>query len=133
MKNDLREVAAQARLRAYAPYSGFLVGAALQLKSGPLISGCNVENISLGLTLCAERACVVQAIAQGEKMFAALAIVADTETPIVPCGACRQVLAEFAPDIVITSWTLAGVSQEFSLADLLPLPKQGILEVPRGT
>ena len=133
MKNDLREVAAQARLRAYAPYSGFLVGAALQLKSGSVISGCNVENISLGLTICAERACVAQAIALGEKVFVALAIVADTETPIVPCGACRQVLAEIAPDIIITSWTLAGASQEFSLADLLPLPKQGILQVPRGT
>jgi cytidine deaminase len=133
MKNDLREAALKARLRAYAPYSKFLVGAALRLKSGSVISGCNVENISLGLTICAERACVVQAIAQGETAFAALTIVAETETPIVPCGACRQVLAEFAPDLVITSWTLAGASQDFSLADLLPLSKQGILEVPRGT
>ena len=133
MKNDLREIAAQARLRAYAPYSGFLVGAALELASGSVIPGCNVENVSLGLTLCAERACVVQAIAQGEKTFATLVIVADTKMPVVPCGACRQVLAEFAPDIIITSWTLAGASQEFSLADLLPLPNQGILEVPRGT
>jgi len=133
MKNDLREVAAQARLRAYAPYSSFLVGAALRLKSGLIVSGCNVENISFGLTMCAERVCVGNAIEQGEKGFEALAIVADTETPIVPCGACRQVLAEFAPDLVITSWNLAGENQEFSLADLLPLPKQGILKVPRGT
>jgi cytidine deaminase len=133
MKNDLREAAAEARLRAYAPYSGFLVGAALRLDSGTVVSGCNVENVSYGLTMCAERVCVGKAIGQGEKAFQALAIVADTDTPIVPCGACRQVLAEFAPALVITSWTLRGTSQEFSLADLLPLPNQGILEVPRGT
>jgi len=133
MKSDLREAAAQARLRAYAPYSGFLVGAALRLASGAVVSGCNVENISFGLTMCAERVCVGKAIEQGEKGFETLAIVADTETPIVPCGACRQVLAEFAPALVITSWTLDGKNQEFSLADLLPLAKQGILEVPRGT
>ena len=133
LKNDLREAAAQARLQAYAPYSSFLVGAALRLQSGLIVSGCNVENISFGLTMCAERVCVGKAIDQGEKDFAALAIIADTETPIVPCGACRQVLAEFAPTLLITSWTLAGENQEFSLADLLPLPKQGILQVPRGT
>jgi cytidine deaminase len=133
MKNDLWEVATEARLRAYAPYSSFLVGAALRLKSGLIISGCNVENISFGLTMCAERVCVGKAIDQGEKAFEALGIVADTETPIVPCGACRQVLAEFAPTLLITSWTLAGESQEFYLADLLPLPNQGILQVPRGT
>jgi cytidine deaminase len=133
MKNDLREAAAQARLRAYAPYSKFLVGAALRLESGLVVSGCNVENISFGLTMCAERVCVGRAIEQGERTFQALAIVADTDIPIVPCGACRQVLAEFSPALVITSWTLAGQSKEFSLSDLLPLPKQGILEVPRGT
>src|SRR2546423_6067290 len=120
MKSDLREAAAQARLRAYAPYSGFLVGAALRLASGAVVSGCNVENISLGLTMCAERVCVGRALDQGERAFAALAIIADTETPIVPCGACRQVLAEFAPSLSIISWTLTGDSQEYSLADLLP-------------
>jgi cytidine deaminase len=133
MKNDLREAATQARLLAYAPYSRFLVGAALRLESGTVVSGCNVENVSYGLTMCAERVCVGKAIAQGEKTFQALAIVADTDTPIVPCGACRQVLAEFAPALAITSWTLTGEREEFSLADLLPLPKQGILQVPRGT
>jgi cytidine deaminase len=133
MKNELREVAAQARLRAYAPYSKFLVGAALLTDSGVVVSGCNVENISFGLTMCAERVCVGRAIDQGEKGFRMLAIVADSDTPIVPCGACRQVLAEFAPSLVITSWTLAGRSEEFSLTELFPLPSQGILEVPRGT
>jgi cytidine deaminase len=130
---DLREIATQARLRAYAPYSSFLVGAALRLKSGLIISGCNVENISFGLTMCAERVCVGRAIDQGENEFVALAIVADSKSPVVPCGACRQVLAEFAPALLITSWTLVGHSQEFSLADLLPMPRQGILQVPRGT
>jgi cytidine deaminase len=133
MKNDLRQLAVEARQRAYAPYSKFFVGAALRLKSGVVVSGCNVENISLGLTMCAERVCVGRAVQQGEQEFAALTIVADTAMPIVPCGACRQVLAEFSPTLQITSWTLAGAKQEFSLADLLPRPKQGILEVPRGT
>jgi len=133
MKNDLRQAASEARLRAYAPYSSFRVGAALLTTSGAVISGCNVENLSFGLTVCAERVCVGKAIAQGEKAFQALAIIADTETPVVPCGACRQVLAEFAPSLMIISWTLGGKSQEFSLAELLPLPKQGILEVPCGT
>jgi cytidine deaminase len=133
MKNDLKQIAAEARSRAYAPYSGFLVGAALQCESGTVLSGCNVENISLGLTLCAERVCVGKAIDAGERTFHSLTLVADTETPVVPCGACRQVLAEFAPALKIQSWTLSGVKQDFSLSDLLPVPKQGILEVPRGT
>jgi cytidine deaminase len=133
MTNKLREAAAQARLRAYAPYSNFRVGAALLTESGIVVTGCNVENLSYGLTMCAERVCVGRAVDQGGKTFRELAIVAETETPIVPCGACRQVLAEFAPSLTIISWTLAGRSQEFSLRDLLPLPSQGILEVPRGT
>ena len=133
MKNDLRQIATEALHRAYAPYSKFFVGAALRLKSGAIVSGCNVENVSLGLTMCAERVCVGKAVEQGEREFETLTIVADTTTPIVPCGACRQVLAEFSPALQITSWTLRGEKQEFSLADLLPRPKQGILEVPRGT
>jgi cytidine deaminase len=133
MKNELREAASHARSQAYAPYSEFRVGAALLTASGVIVSGCNVENLSFGLTMCAERVCGRKAIAQGEKTFQTLAIIADSETSIVPCGACRQVLAEFAPSLLITSWTVAGLSQEFSLAELLPLPKQGILEVPRGT
>jgi cytidine deaminase len=133
MRNDLRQIAAEARLRAYAPYSKFSVGAALLARSGIVVSGCNVENVSLGLTMCAERVCVGKAVDQGEREFEALTIVADSATPIVPCGACRQVLAEFSPAIKITSWTVSGERQEFALEDLLPLPQQGILEVPRGT
>ena len=133
MSDDLRLAAETARSRAYAPYSRFLVGAALRGGSGAVFTGCNVENISFGLTICAERSCVVQAISQGEHSFQALAIVTDTDEPVVPCGACRQVLAEFAPDLTITSWTLTGKKQDFSLSTLLPTPKQGILQVPRGT
>ncbi len=133
MKNDLRAIATEARLRAYAPYSRFLVGAALSLEDDRVVSGCNIENVSFGLTICAERVCAAKAVEQGVKSFKAMAIVADTDDPIVPCGACRQFLAEFAPSLVITTWTLKGISREFSLAELLPLPNQGILQVPRGT
>lgn len=133
MSDDLRAAATAARLNAYAPYSGFLVGAALCCKSGAVLTGGNVENISLGLTICAERSCVAKAISQGDRTFEHLTIVADTDEPVVPCGGCRQVLAEFAPNLAITSWTLTGKKQDFSLADLLPIPKQGILQVPRGT
>lgn len=133
MSDDFRREADEARTRAYAPYSGFQVGAALSCASGAVITGCNVENISFGLTICAERTCVAKAIDQGERSFQHLTIVADTDEPVVPCGGCRQVLAEFAPTLAITSWTLTGKKQDFSLAELLPLPKQGILQVPRGT
>jgi cytidine deaminase len=133
MKSDLREIAIQARLRGYAPYSRFLVGAALRAKSGLVFAGCNVENISFGLTMCAERVCLGKAIEQGEREFETITIVADSELPIVPCGACRQVLAEFSPEMTIVSWTLSGETREFKLETLLPLPNQGILEVPRGT
>jgi cytidine deaminase len=133
MKSDLREIASQARLRGYAPYSRFLVGAALLSTSGGVFAGCNVENISLGLTMCAERVCLGVAIAEGERTFESITIVADTEIPIVPCGACRQVLAEFSPVLKIISWTLSGETQEFKLDSLLPFNAQGILQVPRGT
>ena len=133
MSDDLRFAAEKARARAYAPYSKFLVGAGLRGESGAVFTGCNVENISFGLTSCAERSCVVQAIGQGERSFHALAIVTDTDEPVVPCGARRQVLAEFAPELKITSWTVTGKKQDFSLSRLLPTPNQGILQVPRGT
>lgn len=133
MTDNFRAAAEAARARAYAPYSKFQVGAALSCSSGAVVTGCNVENISLGLTICAERSCVATAIDQGERSFRHLTIVADTEEPVVPCGGCRQVLAEFAPDLAITSWTMTGKKQDFSLNDLLPIPNQGILQVPRGT
>jgi cytidine deaminase len=92
-----------------------------------MFKGCNVENISFGLTMCAERVAIGQAIAAGVTDFAAIAIASDSSEPVVPCGACRQVLAEFAPNLRVLSSTLSGASCEFSLAVLLPAPAQGIL------
>ncbi len=126
----LIEAAKAVRLRAYAPYSQFSVGAALQTRSGEIFTGCNVENISYGLTLCAERNALSAAVAQGYLTFSAIAIVADTVSPISPCGACRQVLAEFAPDLQIILANLRGDMERFSLEDLLPRAKTGILEKP---
>jgi cytidine deaminase len=120
--------AADARSEAYAPHSKFLVGAALRVHSGKIFSGCNVENLSFGLTMCAERVCVGSAVAAGERKLEAIAIVAAGREPIVPCGACRQVLAEFNPNLVIYSATPGGPISEFRLSDLLPLPRQGILD-----
>jgi cytidine deaminase len=87
-----------------------------------------VENVSFGLTMCAERVCVGMALEQGESRFESITIVAESSTPIVPCGACRQVLAEFSPSMKIISWTLTGEMAEFPLQELFPLPRQGILE-----
>jgi cytidine deaminase len=124
----LIEAAAQARENAYAPYSKFAVGAALLTKSGEIFFGCNVENISLGLTICAERAAVCAAVAHGQRDFVAVAIVTDSKEPALPCGACRQVLAEFNPAMKIISATIQGQDQTWTLADLLPRSNQGILE-----
>ena len=126
-KAELLSRAASARVLAYAPYSKFSVGAALLSKSGKIFTGVNVENVSYGLTMCAERVCVGAAIAAGEAAFEAIAIISDSSEPIVPCGACRQVLAEFAPKLVIYSGTAQGEESEFQLSDLLPRPTQGIL------
>jgi cytidine deaminase len=120
--------ARNARVRGYAPHSKFLVGAALLVRSGKVFTGCNIENISFGLTMCAERVCVGSAIGAGEREMEAMAIVADSNEPIVPCGACRQVLAEFNANLVIYSVTSRDEVSEFHLEDLLPRPRQGILE-----
>src|SRR5256712_7698921 len=120
--------ALKGRLQAYAPYSGFAVGAAVQCKSGAVFVGSNIENISYGLTICAERIAIGSAVAAGEREFVAIAVVADTSEPIVPCGACRQFLAEFAPDLIIVSSTMRGGQKIENLSHLLPDPKRGILE-----
>ncbi|MEP6698676.1 MAG: cytidine deaminase [Verrucomicrobiota bacterium] len=127
MYKHLIDAAHAARANAYAPYSKFSVGAALLSKSGQIFCGGNVENISLGLTICAERTCVVIALAKGQREFEAIAIVSDSAIPVVPCGACRQVLAEFSPNLHLISATLNGMTEEFELGILLPKPKQGIL------
>src|SRR5438128_4452116 len=126
--DDLIQRALKGRLQAYIPYSKFAVGAAVQCKSGAVFVGSNVENISYGLTICAERIALGSAVAAGEREFVAIAVVADTIEPIVPCGACRQFLAEFASDLIIVSATLRGDRKIENLSHLLPDPKRGILK-----
>ena len=116
------------RLRGYVPYSKFAVGAAVQCKSGAVFAGSNIENVSYGLTICAERVAIGSAVAAGEREFVAIAVVADTIEPIALCGACRQFLAEFSPDLVIVSATVAGDRKIENLSNLLPDPKRGILK-----
>ena len=112
----------------YAPYSSFQVGAALLASNGQVFPGCNVENISYGLTNCAERVAIGTAVAAGVQNFDKLVVVADTAEPISPCGACRQVLAEFGVKTVVLA-NRAG-SIEFSLEELLPRASTGILDGP---
>lgn len=131
MNNEsLISLARSARENAYAPYSSFAVGAALRSTDGRIFGGCNVENISLGLTMCAERAALGTAIAAGCRTFDAIAIIADTDSPISPCGACRQVLAEFSESLLVITVNLNGNQTELSLGDLLPRAKTGILNQP---
>lgn len=125
---QLMAAAAVAQKNAYAPYSRFAVGAALLALDGRVFMGANVENVSFGLTMCAERVAIGSAIQAGTRHFARLVIVSDSNEPIVPCGACRQVLAEFNPKLVIVSATSNGRKETFDLGDLLPLPRQGILK-----
>jgi len=127
----LAEAAATVRNQSYSPYSKFSVGAALLDSSGTIHLGTNVENISFGLTLCAERAAVVAAVALGVQRFQAIAIVADSKTPISPCGACRQVLSEFG-DFPVRSINLLGEHHEAQLSELLPRPRDGILDHQQG-
>ena len=124
----LVEAAIEARKRAHAPYSRFAVGAALLTKSGKVFKGCNVEDISFRLTICAEEVAVGAAIVAGETEFSAIAVVADSKRPIMPCGGCRQLLAEFNPALEIISAKLDGETETHSLTELLPHPKQGILD-----
>ena len=114
----VREVAE----RAYVPASNFRVGAMLVTDDGRTFSGCNVENASYGLTMCAERGAVSRAIADGAQRFVRCVIFTDTADATYPCGACRQVLAEFGPDMEIVLSNRTGVVQRVSLRDLLPEP-----------
>ena len=120
--DELLEIAAQARSRALAPSSGFKVGAALLAESGRVYQGCNIENGTLNLGLCAERVALFSALAAGERSFETLALASQWREPVTPCGACRQFLWEFAGDITIVSTNLSGSTETFSLAALLPKP-----------
>ena len=122
----LLKAAWEAKEHAYAPYSNFSVGAALLAADGRIFSGCNVENLSYGLTNCAERVAIGAAVAAGVREFLAVVVVADTGVPVSPCGACRQVLAEFGvPRVLLANRT---ESLEFTLEELLPRASAGILD-----
>jgi cytidine deaminase len=116
---DLLQAACEARKLAYVPYSHFPVGAAVLTDSGQVYAGCNIENASYGLTVCAERTAIFKAITAGEKRIIALAVVADTAGPIAPCGACRQVMAEFHIETV-TMANVGGESRTVKFSELLP-------------
>jgi cytidine deaminase len=116
------------REMAHAPYSKFQVGALLVSDDGRVFTGCNVENLSYGLTMCAERVAIGSAVAAGAKEILAVVVVADTREPISPCGACRQVLAEFGdPRILLVN---RESREEFQLSELLPRASTGILDRP---
>lgn len=110
-----------------AGYSGFKVGAALLTVSGQIITGCNVENATYGLTICAERVAIFKALSDGHRAFAHIVVVANTESPTPPCGACRQIIWEFCGDIPVTLANLTAVSGTHQMRDLLPLPFDGRL------
>lgn len=119
---DLLALARAARLNAVAPYSKFQVGAALLAADGCVFTGCNIENASYGLTMCAERVALFKALSEGARQFTAIAVVADTAAPTQPCGACRQVLWEFGGDLEVILGNLTQETGRFRLTDLFPLP-----------
>jgi cytidine deaminase len=118
--DSLREAALRALDNAYAPYSNFRVGAALRTRSGEIVTGCNVENSVNGLAMCAETLAVASAVSQGLTEVEEIAIATEDSEPTPPCGACRQVLNEFAPDITISSYTREGREATWTLRELLP-------------
>jgi cytidine deaminase len=119
-ETELIQAAKSAREKAYVPYSRFPVGAALLTTDGTLYTGCNVENASFGLTNCAERTAIFKMVSEGHTEIKAIAIVADTVGPVSPCGACRQVLAEFGPEAVVYLSNLKGDVQRTTVRELLP-------------
>ena len=115
----LKRAAIDAQTRAYAPYSGFAVGAAVQTNSGAVFTGCNIENASYGATICAERAALAAAVTAGERELVAIAIASGATSPTPPCGICRQCLVELAPNLPIRSYT-SNAHAAYDLASLLP-------------
>jgi cytidine deaminase len=125
---DLIKEATLARENASAPFSKFKVGAALRTTSGKVFHGCNVENCTYGLTVCAERVALLSAIAAGERSFTAVAVVTQSDVPGTPCGPCRQLLWEYCGDIDVTLANLKGEKIEYKLSTLLPYPFSFSLE-----
>ena len=125
--SDLIEAARRARQHAHAAYSNFTVGAALETADGTIVTGCNVENATYGLTICAERVAMFKAISEGHRQFQRIAVVADTQAPTPPCGACRQILWEFGGDLEVVLANLERETGRHRLSALLPLPFDGRL------
>ena len=111
-----------ARQHAVADFSGFQVGAALETDTGEIITGCNIENATYGLTVCAERVAIFKALSEGRRTFTRIAVVADTAAPTPPCGACRQIIWEFGGDLEVLLANLTEVTAMLRMKDLLPLP-----------
>ena len=120
--NPLAEAAIAARDHAHAPFSNFRVGAAIEAEDGRIFTGCNVENATYGLTICAERVAVFKAISEGARKFRRIVVAADTAELTPPCGACRQILWEFLGDTEVTLVNLQGKSETILLKDLFPRP-----------
>lgn len=119
-KEKLIEAANEAREKAFAPYSNFQVGAALETSEGEIIIGCNIESASYGLTVCAERVAIWKAVSEGKKEFKSITVAVDTETLTPPCGACRQIIWEFCGDIPVTLTNLTGKTETVQMKELLP-------------
>ncbi len=119
---SLVKSALEARRNAFAPFSNFKVGAALEASGGKVFTGCNVENATYGLTVCAERVALWKALSEGERSFTRIAVANDSERPASPCGACRQLLWEFCGDIELILANAAGFRESLRLAALLPRP-----------
>jgi cytidine deaminase len=122
---DLVTAARDARERAHAPFSTFKVGAALETATGDIVTGCNIENATYGLTMCAERVALFKALSEGHRAFRRVAVVAHTSTPTPPCGSCRQLLWEFGGDVEVILADLHGVTARHQLSALLPYPFDG--------
>ncbi|MGE0101106.1 MAG: cytidine deaminase [Blastocatellales bacterium] len=120
---ELIKVARSARERAYAPYSGFRVGAAVETADGKVYAGCNVENSSYGLTVCAERTALAKAVSEGERHFVRIVVIAETKIPVPPCGACRQVILELCgKDVEVVLANIDGQRVVTDISSLLPMP-----------
>jgi cytidine deaminase len=120
--SELVAAARDARSFARAEFSAFKVGAALETADGTVVTGCNIENATYGLTICAERVAMFKALSEGHRAFRRIAVVADTEAPTPPCGACRQILWEFGGDLEVILANLQRETGRHKLSDLLPLP-----------